>query len=55
VPAETIKALDAHRAAETQKNGKIRAWMRDEDVALLELHAGDLESTNRITIVHESV
>eukprot|EP00900_Chrysochromulina_parva_P016846 jgi/Chrpa1/25162/Chrysochromulina_OHIO_Genome00026757-RA len=42
VSAETIKALDAHRAAEAQKNGEKRAWMRAEDVALLELHAGDL-------------
>jgi hypothetical protein len=28
VSAETIKALDAHRAAEAQKNGEKRAWMR---------------------------
>jgi hypothetical protein len=55
VPAETIKALDAHRAAETQKNGKIRAWMRDEDVALLELHAGDLPmSTHHPALVNRS-
>ena len=42
VPAETIKALDAHRAAEVANAGEKRAWMRSEDVALLELHAGDL-------------
>ncbi len=41
VSAETIKALDAHRAAEHANGGK-SAWMRSEDVALLELHAGDL-------------
>jgi hypothetical protein len=41
VSAETIKALDAHRAAEAVA-GEKRAWMRAEDVALLELHAGDL-------------
>ena len=42
VSSETIKALDAHRAAEAQKKGEKLAWMRAEDVALLELHAGDL-------------
>jgi len=35
VSAETIKALDAHRAAEVANAGKKRAWMRSEDVALL--------------------
>jgi hypothetical protein len=47
VPAATIKALDAHRAAEAQKNGEKRAWVRAEDVALLELHAGDLPMSTR--------
>ena len=55
VPAETIKALDAHRAAEAQKNGEKRAWVRAEDVALLELHAGDLPmSTHHPALVNRS-
>ena len=54
VPAETIKALDAHRAAEANA-GKTRAWMRAEDVALLELHAGDLPmSTHHAALVNRS-
>ena len=55
VSAETIKALVAHRAAEAQKNGEKRAWMRVEDVALLELHAGDLPvSTHHPALVNRS-
>jgi hypothetical protein len=55
VPAATIKALDAHRAAEAQKNGEKRAWMRVEDVALLELHAGDLPmSTHHPSLANRS-
>ena len=54
VSAETIKALDAHRAAEANA-GKTRAWMRAEDVALLELHAGDLPmSTHHAALVNRS-
>jgi hypothetical protein len=41
VPAATIKALDAHHAAEHANGGK-SAWTTAEDIALLELHAGDL-------------
>ena len=55
VSAETIKALDAHRAAEAPNAGEIRAWMRSEDVALLELHAGDLPmSTHHPALVNRS-
>jgi hypothetical protein len=55
VSAETIKALDAHRAAEAQKNGEKRAWMRAEDVALLELHEGDLPmSTHHPALANRS-
>ena len=55
VSAETIKALDAHRAAEAPNAGKVRAWMRAEDVALLELHAGDLPmSTHHPALVNRS-
>ncbi len=54
VSAETIQALDAHRAAEANA-GKIRAWMRSEDVALLELHAGDLPvSTHHPALANRS-
>jgi hypothetical protein len=55
VPAETIMALDAHRAAEARNAGKICAWMRAEDIALLELHAGDLPmSTHHPALVNRS-
>ena len=55
VSAETIKALDAHRAAEAQKKGEKLAWMRAEDVALLELHAGDLPmSTHHPALANRS-
>ena len=55
VPAVTIKALDAHRAAEAQNAGEKRAWMRVEDVALLELHAGDLPvSTHHPALVNQT-
>ena len=55
VSAETIKALDAHRAAEAPNAGEVRAWMRAEDVALLELHAGDLPmSTHHPALVNRS-
>jgi len=54
VSAETMKALDAHRAAEANA-GKTRAWMRAEDVALLELHAGDLPmSTHHPALANRS-
>jgi hypothetical protein len=55
VSAETIKALDAHRAAEVANAGERRAWMRSEDVALLELHAGDLPvSTHHPALANRS-
>jgi hypothetical protein len=54
VPAETIKALDAHRAAEHANGGK-SAWTRAEDIALLELHAGDLPmSTHHPALANRS-
>jgi hypothetical protein len=53
VSSETIKALDAHRAAEA--NDDKCAWMRAEDVALPELHAGDLPmSTHHPALVNRS-
>ena len=55
VPAATIKALDAHRAAEVANAGEKCAWMRAEDVALLELHAGDLPmSTHHPALANRS-
>jgi len=54
VPAATIKALDAHHAAEHANGGK-SAWTRAEDIALLELHAGDLPmSTHHAALVNRS-
>ena len=54
VPAATIKALDAHHAAEHANGGK-SAWTTAEDIALLELHAGDLPmSTHHAALVNRS-